>query len=142
MTDPEKKLRIMLLSGSIALTSSVLALLVLFHRPLAPDGDAVLGTPQLVLFESDRCNWCENFRVSIGRAYNASEISARAPLRYISVDDGAPPRRYRVLGDVGQSALVIFDQYGREMDRYGKAPATADDVIAMVRKRLRNIPKI
>jgi hypothetical protein len=142
MTDPEKKLRLMLLSGSIALTSCVLALLVLFHRPLAPDGVAVLGTPQLVLFEGENCKWCEDFRVTIGRSYNSSEMATRAPLRYISVDDSAPPKRYRVLRGVGRSALVVFDQYGREMDRYGKAPEDADAVISMVRKSLRKAPKV
>lgn len=141
MTDPDKKLRLMLLSGSIALTSCVLALLVLFHRPLAPDGEAVLGSPQLVLFESERCDWCEDFRATIGRAYNADEISARAPLRYISVDDGETPKRYRTQGGIGIAALVIFDQYGRELNRYGRLPKTADDVITMVRKGLRNAPK-
>ena len=141
MNVSDKNLRLLLLSGALTLTSGILALLVLFHRPLQPDGDAVLGTPQLVLFETERCDWCEDFRVKVGRPYNGTEYAGRAPLKYISVDDGPPPKRYRLRDDVRKAALIIFDQYGREIDRFDSEPKTADAVVTMVRKGLRVVPK-
>ena len=135
----ERSLRTILLAGSIAVASSGLALLAYLHQPMAPDGEPVLGSPQLIMFETDKCDWCERFRSSLAKQYQRSEFATQAPLRFISVDDGPPPRRYRLRSFNGGPMLVLFDQYGRELDRIDTDPKTSDAVQSLVRRNLRRV---
>lgn len=135
----DRNLRIILGAGTLAVVCSLLGVLAWLHRPLAPDGEAVLGSPQFVMFETDKCAWCEKFRRQTARDYQATEYASHAPLKYMSVDDGPPPKRYRLSSFSRSPMLVLFDQYGRELARLEKEPASSEAVEAMVRRNLRNI---
>lgn len=135
-----QQLRIMLFSGVLAIAAGVLALLLLFHRPLRPDGDAVLGTAQLVVFEIDDCDLCPKFRKKIAPVYYDSGVGEGAPIRYITID-GPPPKRYRLKSPVDWPTVVFFDPYGRELARLDKFPDDAEPVIGMVRRHMRYVAK-
>ena len=128
-------------AASIAVVSGALGALTFLSRPVPPDGDPVLGTAQLLMLETDSCEPCEKFRRKAGRDYQASDLAGRAPLRFVSVEDGPPPKRYRLSYFSKSPALVLFDQYGRELDRLNKVPASAEIVEAFVRRHLRTISK-
>ena len=93
----DRSLRLILGAATIAVVSSILGGLAWLHRPLPPDGEPVLGTAQLVMFETDKCSWCEKFRRKTAREYQTTEYASRAPLKFMSVDDGPPPKRYRLV---------------------------------------------
>jgi hypothetical protein len=135
----DRNLRLLLGAGTLAVVSSLLGVLAWVHKPLPPDGDPVLGSPQLVMFETDKCGWCENFRRKAAREYLSTEASSRAPLKYMSVDDGPPPKRYRLDSFSRSPMLVLFDQYGRELARLVKEPANGEALESMVRRNLRNV---
>lgn len=135
----ERQLRIILGAGALAVVSSILGVLAWLHKPLAPDGEPVLGSPQLVMFETDKCGWCEKFRRKIARDYQSTECASRAPLKFMSVDDGPPPKRYRLASFAPSPMLVLFDQYGRELARLEKEPASSEVIEQMVRRNLRGI---
>ena len=138
----ERSLRTLLFAAGIACASGALGLLAFLHAPLPPDGDPVLGGPQLIMFESEACTWCEGFRGKIAKEYQRSEFAGKAPLRYISIDDGPPPKRFRLTSFSGAPMLVFFDQYGRELDRIEKDPGTSAAVQSLVRRNLRRVAKI
>ena len=137
----DRRLRILLGAASIAIVSSVLGGLAYLHRPLAPDGEPVLGSAQLVMFETDACAWCQNFRRKTARDYQQTESAERAPLKFMSVDDGPPPKRYRLASFRPSPMLVLFDAYGRELGRIEKEPASSEIVEALVRRNLRKASK-
>ena len=137
----DNNLRLIFGAASVAVVSAALGGLAYFHRPLAPDGEAVLGGAQLVMFETEACTWCEKFRRKTAREYQNSEFAGKAPLKFMSVDDGPPPKRYRLTSFKSSPMLVLFDQYGREMDRIVSEPASSEMVETMVRRNLRKMAK-
>ena len=137
----DNQLRIMFGAGSIALVSALLGGLAYFSRPLPPDGDPVLGTPQLVMFETDGCDWCEKFRRKTARDFQETSAAAQAPLRYMSIQDGPPPKRYRLESFSRSPMLVLFDQYGRELGRIDSEPKNSAAIESLVRRNLRNTGK-
>lgn len=137
----DQNLRLILAAASVAVVSCVLGALAYLHRPLRPDGEAVLGSPQLVMFETESCVWCENFRRKTARDYQSSEYASKAPIKFMSVDDGPPPKRYRLTSFKASPMLVLFDQYGREMDRIVSEPANSETVETLVRRNLRRMAK-
>lgn len=134
----DKNLRLILAAGSLAVVCSLLGALAWLHKPLAPDGEPVLGSPQLVMFETEKCGWCEKFRRKTARDYQSTEYASLAPLKYMSVDDGPPPKRYRLSSFSASPMLVLFDQYGRELARIEKEPVGSEAIESMVRRNLRN----
>ncbi len=137
----DNNLRIILGAGTIAVLSTVLGALSYFHRPLPPDGEPVLGTAMLVMFETDACSWCAKFKRSTGRDYQGGDYASKAPLKFMSVDDGPPPKRYRLTSFTALPMLVLFDAYGREVDRIEKEPASTEIVESLVRRNLRKMTK-
>lgn len=133
----ERGLRLLIGAATVAVVSCTLGALAYLHMPLPPDGDPVLGSPMVVMFENEGCTWCEGFRKKAARAYMSSEYGSKAPLKFLSVDDGPPPKRYRFSGPRVAPLLVLFDQYGRELDRIGYEPATSEPIESMVRRGLR-----
>jgi hypothetical protein len=136
------KLRLLLGAATIAIASCTLGALAYMHRPLAPDGDPVLGSPQLILLEYENCGWCEQFRRKTARAFLESEWSKKATLRYMSVDDGPPPKRYKITAFSRATTLVLFDAYGREIDRIEGEPKDSAAVESLVRRNMRRMTKI
>ncbi len=93
------------------------------------------------MFETESCVWCENFRRKTARDYQSSEYASKAPIKFMSVDDGPPPKRYRLTSFKASPMLVLFDQYGREMDRIVSEPANSETVETLVRRNLRRMAK-
>lgn len=133
----DRRLRMILGAASLAVVSLILVGLAFLHRPLPPDGEAVLGTPQFVVFETESCSWCQNFRRKAAREYQGTDYANRAPLRFMSVDDGPPPARYRLNSFSPTPMLVLFDKYGRELARMEKEPANSEVLESLVRRNLR-----
>ena len=138
----DRSLRILLGAASIAFVTSALGGLAYLSRPVAPDGEPVLGTAQLLMLETDSCDLCEKFRRKAGRDYQTTELAGSAPLRFLNVEDGPPPKRYRLSYFSKSPTLVLFDKYGRELDRLSKLPLTADAVEVFVRRHMRTISRI
>ena len=136
----EGRFRLLLGAATMAIVSGTLGTLAYLHQPLAPDGDPVLGSPQLILFETDWCDWCERFRRKTARDFANTPEATLAPMRFLSIDDGPPPKKYRLTSFTGQPVLVFFDQYGRELERIEKAPDVAT-VGSMVRRNIRRVAK-
>jgi hypothetical protein len=137
----ERSLKLILAAASVALVSGTLGALAYFSRPTPPDGDAVLGGPQLVLFELDDCGWCQSFRRKAGRQYLEGEHADKAALRYISIEDGPPPKRYRMNSYRQTPMLVLFDAYGREVERVTSELKDGAAVETLVRRNLKRMPK-
>ncbi|HRK18676.1 MAG TPA: hypothetical protein PK970_06945 [Hyphomicrobiaceae bacterium] len=137
----DKQLRVLLFSGILAIAAGVLAVLTLFHRPLPPDGDPVLGSAQVVVFELDDCALCQPFRKKLAPLYYDSEFGEAAPIRYVNIDGTEPPKRYRLKSPVEWPTVVFFDPYGRELARLDKFPEKIDPVISMVRRHIRYAAK-
>jgi len=116
------KFRLLLGAATLAIVSGTLGTLAFMHQPLAPDGDPVLGVPQLIMFETDWCDWCERFRRKTAREFADTPEAAMAPLRYLSIDDGPPPKKYRLSSFSGKPVLVFFDQYGPNWSALKKRP--------------------
>ena len=137
----DRQLRVVLGAGALAVVSGLLGGLAYLNRPMAPDGDPVLGSPQLVMFETDNCGWCEKFRRTSAREYQTTEYATKAPLRFMSVEDGPPPKRYRLDGFSKSPMLVMFDQYGRELGRIDYEPKNSAAIELMVRRGLNRVGK-
>ncbi len=135
----DRNLQILLGAGTLAVVSSLLGVLAWVHRPLPPDGEPVLGSAQLVMFETEKCDWCDKFRRKTARDYLSSEYASQAPIMYMSVDDGPPPKRYRLSSFSRSPMLVLFDQYGRELARLDKEPTSSEAIEALVRRNLRYV---
>ena len=138
----ETSLKLLLGAAMVAIASGTLGALAYFSRPTPPDGEAVLGAPQLILFELDDCGWCQNFRRKAARQYLESEYAGQAQLRYMSIEDGPPPKRYRLASYRQVPMLVLFDAYGREMERITTEPKDGATVEAMVRRNMKRMPKV
>ena len=137
----DRQLRVLLGAGSLALASALLGGLAYLNKPMAPDGDPVLGSPQLVMFETDGCDWCEKFRRKTAREYQETAYATQAPLRFMSVEDGPPPKRYRLDSFSKSPMLVMFDQYGRELGRLDSEPKSSAAIESLVRRGLRHVSK-
>ena len=137
----DRNLIFLLGSATIAGVCSILGGLAFLQRPLQPDGEPVLGSAQLVMFETADCTWCEKFRRKTARDYQITDHASRAPLKFISVDDGPPPKRYRLTSFKASPMLVLFDEYGRELGRIDREPANSEAVETLVRRNLRKTTK-
>ena len=138
----DRSLRILLGAATIAVVSSTLGALAYLGRPPAPDGDPVLGSAQMVVFEVGDCSWCEQFRRKIARPYAEGEYGGIAPIRYISVDDGPPPKRYRLSSFRKDAMIVLFDAYGREVDRIEGSPRDSAALESFVRRHAKRLSKV
>ncbi len=137
----DRNLTFLLGAATLSVICAGLGGLAYLARPLPPDGDPILGTAQLVMFETDLCSWCEQFRRKTARQYQSTDYAQRAPLRFMSVDDGPPPKRYRLTSFRPAPMLVLFDEYGRELARLEKEPASSEIVETLVRRNLRKPAK-
>jgi hypothetical protein len=53
-------------------------------------GSGVCGAAELVMFESDSCEWCEMWHEEIGVIYAKTTEAGIAPLRRVSIEDPIP----------------------------------------------------
>ncbi len=138
----DRSLRLLLGAATIAVVSSTLGALAYFQRPLAGDGERVLGSAEILVLELDGCGWCETFRRKAARSYAEGEFAVRAPIRYFNIDDGPPPKRYRLAGFRKSAMVVLFDAYGREVDRIEGEPRDGAAIEAMVRRNIKRLSKV
>lgn len=113
---------------TIFVCSTFLAAAMLKIRTARPDSAPVSETATVVVFETKYCTTCDDFRATIGRPHQSSELSEKVPLRYYDVTDGDPPKRYVLARGVGYGpTAVVFDIYGREQGRINGLPSDLED---------------
>lgn len=79
-------------------------------------GSKAAAAAELVLFESDTCEWCERFHKEVGPAYPNTVESKCAPLRRIDIDDPRPDDLAHIKGIVFTPTFVLIED-GQEVSR-------------------------
>lgn len=122
----------------IAVASGVLALAIIAHRGDKPVGPPVSSQASIVVFESDKCRRCEQFRDLVTRPYQLSDVSSKVPLKYYDITDGPPPRRWQLRSEIGGTpTAVAFDIFNREIGRQSGVPESVDDIINLAQMAAR-----
>jgi hypothetical protein len=126
----------------IAVACSVLVVAILLHRGERPKGAPIAGQAFMIVFERDRCGLCDDYRVAIGKSYQASDVAAQVSMRYYDLSDGKPPSRYSFRKSVDiMPTTVVFDIWGREYGRVTGLPASVEPVVSMARQAARRAEK-
>jgi hypothetical protein len=117
---------------------------MLHIRQSRPTTPPVFDTAQIVVFEKGVCEQCDIFRSQIGRPHQASDLAAKAPLRYYDVTDSSPPKVYALSRGIDHGpTAVVFDIFGREQARVDWMPKDLEDfqlrVIPHVRRAARDL---
>lgn len=71
---------------------------------------------ELVMFESDSCEWCELWHVEIGVVYPKTAEARTAPLRRVSIEDQVPGDLDHIRGIHYTPTFVLMED-GREVGR-------------------------
>lgn len=122
----------------IAVASGVLALAIIAHRGDKPNGPPVSSQASIVVFESDRCPRCDDFRDRVTRPYQQSEVSSRVPLKYYDITDGPPPRRWQLRAEIGDTpTAVAFDIFNREISRRSGVPESVEEIVSLAQSAAR-----
>ena len=79
-------------------------------------GSTAASAAELVLFESDTCEWCERFNAEIGPVYPNTAESKCAPLRRVDIHDPRPDDLAHIRGVVYTPTFVLVED-GREVGR-------------------------
>lgn len=87
---------------------------VLLMFGLAPTGWA--GAAELVMFESDVCEWCEKWNNEIGGIYDKTEEAQLAPLRRVDIH-GPVPDDLSHIPAVHYTPTFVLMQDGEEVGR-------------------------
>lgn len=136
--------RLPILLGALVLLvlCALLSVAVYIHRPSAAVGPKLAESAFVMVFETSTCQLCETFRAGIGRRYQRSAMSEKAPLRFFDVSDTPVPRRFSLRGEVYTfPTLVVFDPWGREMDRMNGPPATIEALEKMTSAAARRVER-
>ncbi len=97
--------------GRLPLVSGVVLLLVAFFAMATP-----VRAAELVMFESDTCEWCEIWHEEIGVVYAKTSEGRILPLRRVDVDDDRPADLAHVRRVVYTPTFVVING-GREVGR-------------------------
>ena len=73
-------------------------------------------TAELIIFESETCEWCEVWDEEIGISYNKSKEGRIAPLRRVDIDGDLPKDLEHLEGLLYTPTFVVFDN-GQELGR-------------------------
>ncbi|MBH89477.1 MAG: hypothetical protein CMF71_04505 [Magnetovibrio sp.] len=73
-------------------------------------------TAELVMFESEACEWCEVWDEEIGVAYDKTNEAIVVPLRKIDIDGVIPAAYGHLKGLVYTPTFVVMDN-GKELGR-------------------------
>ena len=79
-------------------------------------GSKAASAAELVMFESDTCEWCERFNAEVGPVYANAAESKCAPLRRVDIHDPRPADLVHVKGIVYTPTFVLMED-GREISR-------------------------
>jgi len=71
---------------------------------------------ELVMFESDGCEWCEIWNEEIGGTYSKTTEAEIVPLRRVDIDDDRPVDLKHLTGLVYTPTFIVL-QDGREVGR-------------------------
>jgi len=71
---------------------------------------------ELVMFESEGCEWCEAWDEDIGVAYAKTTEASIIPLRRVDIDDALPSDLQHLEGLVYTPTFVVMDK-GKELGR-------------------------
>ncbi len=87
-----------------------------------------LGAPppavavELLMFESDSCEWCDAWHAEIGPIYPKTSEGKVAPLRTIDVHDPRPSDLDHIEGIRFTPTFVLIDDEGQEVGRINGYP--------------------
>tara|TARA_R110000772_G_scaffold49123_4_gene112538 strand:- start:92932 stop:93351 length:420 start_codon:yes stop_codon:yes gene_type:complete len=79
-------------------------------------GPKAASAAELVLFESDTCEWCERFHKEVGPAYPNTAEAKCAPLRRVDIHDPRPDDLTHIKGIVFTPTFVLIEG-GQEVSR-------------------------
>jgi hypothetical protein len=71
---------------------------------------------ELVMFESDGCDWCETWNDEIGVTYDKTTEAGIVPLRRVDIDDDRPADLEYLNGLIYTPTFIVIEQ-GREVGR-------------------------
>ena len=87
---------------------SIAVLLVFFERSAE--------TAELIIFESETCEWCEVWDEEIGISYNKTREGSIAPLRRVDIDGDLPADLEHLEGLFYTPTFIVLDN-GQELGR-------------------------
>ena len=82
--------------------STGLVLFVFFERSAE--------TAELIIFESETCEWCEVWDEEIGISYNKSREGSIAPLRRVDIDGDLPADLEHLEGLLYTPTFIVLDE--------------------------------
>jgi thioredoxin-related protein len=77
---------------------------------------------ELVMFESDICEWCDAWHAEIGPIYPKTSEGKRAPLRIVDIHDPRPSDLDHIEGVRFTPTFVLIDDDGQEVGRINGYP--------------------
>ncbi|MGI9434837.1 MAG: thioredoxin fold domain-containing protein [Geminicoccaceae bacterium] len=80
---------------------------------------------ELVMFESDACEWCDAWHAEIGPIYPKTGEGKIAPLRTVDIHATRPADLTHVEGVRYTPTFVLLDDDGREVGRINGYPGEA-----------------
>ena len=93
----------------------LLLVLIVAAGPLAA-GPGPARAAELLMFESETCEWCERWHEEIGPAYHKTRFGRIAPLRRVDIDLPVPPV-YSTIRGIAYTPTFVLWHRGREIGR-------------------------
>lgn len=93
-----------------------LLLVAAFAAGLLAAAPAPARAAELLMFESETCEWCERWHEEIGPAYGKTRYGRAAPLRRIDIDHTVPAA-YRAVRGIAYTPTFVLWHRGREIGR-------------------------
>lgn len=96
---------------------------------------------ELVMFESDTCEWCDAWHAEIGPIYPKTSEGRTAPLRIVDIHAPRPPDLAAIEGVRYTPTFVLLDDDGQEVGRINGYPGEdffwglLDELIAKLPRR-------
>jgi thiol-disulfide isomerase/thioredoxin len=140
-TETEAPVWIFKAAAALCLLFTGLAVALALRSPptVEPSATLAFDRPQLVVFETESCVWCQRFREHIAPAYQASSLEGRAPLRYVHIDEQRTAGYRLAHRVVATPTFVLVDPQAREVGRLRGMPPGSDAFAKQVTQMLAKI---